>query len=213
MSQAPPEIETMPMPGRSRRPRAAAAPAVMSMSSMESTRMTPRSANTEPTTRSSPTSAPVCARAVRADSALLPAFRTTTALPASAARRAARRNTSGCRTVSMKMATARVAGSSTRKSSTCPAVIIASLPSVTMYDRPTLTIEAKSSMAEELAPLWESNATGPPSRGRPGTELTGTPSVKLAKPRWFGPSTTMPSAAAVAASSACAARPASPASA
>jgi hypothetical protein len=53
------------------------------------------------------------------------------ALSAAAARRAARRKVSGSRTVSMKTATARVPGSSTRKSSTCPAVIIASLPSVT----------------------------------------------------------------------------------
>ena len=121
----------MPMPGRSSRPSAAAAPAVMSMSSIESTRMMPRSAKTASMTRSSPTSAPVCAAAVRADSALLPALRTTMALPAAAARRAARRKVSGSRTVSMKTATARVPGSSTRKSSTCPAVIIASLPSVT----------------------------------------------------------------------------------
>ena len=121
----------MPIPGRSSRPSAAAAPAVMSMSSIESTRMMPRSAKTALMTRSSPTSAPVCAAAVRADSGLLPALRTTMALPAPAARRAARRKVCGSRTVSMKMATARVPGSSTRKSSTCPAVIIASLPSVT----------------------------------------------------------------------------------
>ena len=93
--------------------------------------MTPSSAKTELITRSSPTSAPVCAAAVRADSTLLPAFSTTTALPAAAARRAARRNTAGSRTVSMNRATARVPGSSTRKSSICPAVIIASLPRVT----------------------------------------------------------------------------------
>ena len=121
----------MPIPLRASRPSAAAAPAVMSMSSIESTRMTPRSAKTASMTRASPTSAPVCAAAVRADSALLPAFSTTTAFPAAAARRAARRNASGSRTVSMKMAIAWVPGSSTRKSSTCPAVIIASLPSVT----------------------------------------------------------------------------------
>ena len=114
MSQAPPEIDTMPMPGRSSRPSAAAAPAVISMSSIESTRITPRSAKTASMTRSSPTRAPVCAAAVRADSTLLPALSTTMALPACAARSAARRNVSGSRTVSMKMATARVPGSSTR---------------------------------------------------------------------------------------------------
>jgi len=84
------------------------------MSSIESTRMMPRSAKTASMTRASPTSAPVCAAAVRADSALLPALRTTMALPAAAARPAARRKVSGSRTVSMKTATARVAGSSTR---------------------------------------------------------------------------------------------------
>ena len=114
MSQAPPEIDTMPMPGRSSRPSAAVAPAVISMSSIESTRITPRSAKTASMTRSSPTSAPVCATAVRADSALLPALSTTMALPAWAARRAARRNVSGSRTVSMNTAMARVPGSSTR---------------------------------------------------------------------------------------------------
>ena len=76
-----------------------------------------------------------------------------------------------------------------------------------------MTIVAKSSMAEELAPLCDSSATGPGSFGRPGMEQTGTPSVKLAKPRWFGPSSTMPSPSAWRASSAWAARPASPASA
>ena len=76
-----------------------------------------------------------------------------------------------------------------------------------------MTIAAKSVMAEELAPLCDSNATGPLWCGRPGMEQTGTPSVRLAKPRWFGPSSTMPSPAAWSASSAWAARPASPASA
>ena len=76
-----------------------------------------------------------------------------------------------------------------------------------------MTIRAKSTMAEELAPLCESSATGPLSAGSPGMEQTGTPSVRLAKPRWFGPSSTMPSPAAWSASSAWAARPASPASA
>ena len=76
-----------------------------------------------------------------------------------------------------------------------------------------MAIAAKSTMAEELAPLCESSATGPGCLGRPGIEQTGTPSVKLAKPRWFGPSSTMPSEAAWAASPAWAARPASPASA
>ena len=97
MSQAPPEIDTIPIPWFLRRPSAAAAPAVMSMSSIESTRMMPRSAKTALMTRSSPTSAPVCPAAVRADSMLLPAFSATTALPAPAARRAARRNVSGSR--------------------------------------------------------------------------------------------------------------------
>src|ERR1700745_487886 len=55
---------------------------------------------------------------------------------------------------------------------------------------------AKSVMAEELAPLCDSSATGPGTLGSPGTEQTGTPSVRLAKPRWFGPSSTMPSPAA-----------------
>jgi len=59
-----------------------------------------------------------------------------------------------------------------------------------------LTIAAKSTMAEELAPLCDSSATGPLPLGRPGMEQTGTRSVKLAKPRWFGPSSTMPSEAA-----------------
>ena len=131
MSQAPPEIETTPMPDRSRRPSAAAAPAVMSMSSIESTLMTPRSRNTASIVASSPTRAPVCAAAVRAAKWLLPALSTTIAVPASAARSAARRNVSGSRTVSMKTATALVRPSSTRKSSTCPAVIIASFPRVT----------------------------------------------------------------------------------
>ena len=76
-----------------------------------------------------------------------------------------------------------------------------------------MTILAKSSMAEELAPLCDSSATGPGILGSPGTEQTGTPSVKLAKPRWFGPRSTMPRPAAWRASSAWAARPASPASA
>ena len=76
-----------------------------------------------------------------------------------------------------------------------------------------MTIVAKSTMAEELAPLCDSSATGPVCLGRPGIEQTGTPSVKLAKPRWFGPSSTMPSPGGVGASSAWAARPASPASA
>ena len=76
-----------------------------------------------------------------------------------------------------------------------------------------MAIVAKSTMAEELAPLCDSSATGPLSAGRPGMEQTGTPSVRLAKPRWFGPSSTMPSPAAWRASSAWAARPASPASA
>ena len=71
---------------------------------------------------------------------------------------------------------------------------------------------AKSSIAEELAPLCDSSATGPPRLGRPGMEVTGMPSVRLANPRWFGPSSTMPSDSACATRSACAARPASPAS-
>ena len=212
MSQAPPEIETMPMPGRSSRPSAAAAPAVISMSSIESTRITPRLAKTASTARSSPTSAPVCAAAVRADSALLPALSTTMALPAAAARRAARRNPSGWRMVSMKIATARVHGSSTRKSRTCPAVIMASLPSVTISESPTLTVDANSIMAEELAPLCDSRATGPGTFGRPGIEQTGTPSVRLANPRWLGPSRIIPSDSARCTSSACALRPDSPAS-
>ena len=71
---------------------------------------------------------------------------------------------------------------------------------------------AKSSIAEELAPLCDSSATGPAARGRPGMEQTGTRSTKLANPRWLGPSRTMPSASACATSSAWAARPSSPAS-
>ena len=56
-----------------------------------------------------------------------------------------------------------------------------------------MAIAANSSIAEELAPLCDSRATGPATFGRPGIEQTGTPSVRLAKPRWFGPSRIMPS--------------------
>src|ERR1700748_2672970 len=52
---------------------------------------------------------------------------------------------------------------------------------------------AKSTIAEELAPLCDSSATGPPCRGRPGMAVTGMPSVRFANPRRFGPSSTMPS--------------------
>ena len=89
---------------------------------------------------------------------------------------------------------------------------MASLPSVTMSESPTLAIAANSIMAEELAPLCESRATGPGSFGRPGIEQTGMPSVRLANPSMFGPSMIIPSDSARATSSACAARPASPAS-
>ena len=74
------------------------------------------------------------------------------------------------------------------------------------------SIEAKSSIALELAPLWDSSATGPGSVGSPGTEVTGMRSTKLANPSMFGPSSAMSSDRAWATSSACAARPASPAS-
>lgn len=74
------------------------------------------------------------------------------------------------------------------------------------------TIDAKSSIALELAPLWDSSATGPCSCGSPDIAVTGIRSTKLANPSMLGPSSTMSSDRACATSSAWAARPASPAS-
>ena len=47
----------------------------------------------------------------------------------------------------------------------------------------TAGAQLPASMADELAPLCDSSATGPATFGRPGMEQTGAPSVKWAKPR------------------------------
>ena len=73
----------------------------------------------------------MCACAVRAARALDPAFSTTTALPRSAARCTAERNSAGFRMVSAKTAIARVVSSSTSQSTTSATATIASLPVVT----------------------------------------------------------------------------------
>ena len=54
---------------------------------------------------------------------------------------------------------------------------------------------------------------GPAARGSPGMAVTATWSTKLAKPRWFGPTRSIPSASAWATRSAWARCPAAPASA
>jgi len=60
---------------------------------------------------------------------------------------------------------------------------MASFPRVTIKDNPTPATLAKSSIADELPPLWDSSATGPASLGSPGIDVTGIRVVKLAKPR------------------------------
>ncbi|GAB3904570.1 hypothetical protein GCM10027612_72700 [Microbispora bryophytorum subsp. camponoti] len=114
ISDAPPEGVTTPIRGPGSGPTSASSPAVMMRSSSDRTRTTPSCRNAASITLSSPTSAPVCAWAVREASRLRPILSATIGLPASSARRAAREKAAGSRTDSRNSAMALVAGSSTR---------------------------------------------------------------------------------------------------
>ena len=88
--------------------------AVASNSSIERTRITPNCWQMPSNTRSSPTSAPVCASAERAVTSLAPILSTTSGLAARKALRAAAMKRAGLRKVSANTAIARTSGSPTR---------------------------------------------------------------------------------------------------
>ncbi len=110
ISQAPPEIDTKPSPRGSSTPVRVMTSAVNSRSSIESTRTMPSCRHTPSNTRSSPTSAPVCACAERAVISDSPIFSTTIGLPAAIARRAADAKLGASRIVSANSAMARTSG-------------------------------------------------------------------------------------------------------
>ena len=110
ISHAPPEIDTTPKPRGCRTPVRMITSAVNSRSSIESTRTMPSWRQTPSNTRSSPTSAPVCACAERAVTSDRPIFSTTIGLAAAIARRAAAAKLGAWRIVSANSAIARTSG-------------------------------------------------------------------------------------------------------
>jgi hypothetical protein len=140
---------------------------------------------------------------------LRPTLSTTTGLPRSAARSRAATNRSGCRTVSRNIAITRVAGSSTRYSSTSAATITASLPVEITRLQPNRRQSARSPMT--IDPLWEISPTLPASGAgsRRAFRYTRLRSCGLITPMQFGPQNAIPASRQMATSSSCRRRPAS----
>ena len=137
----------------------------MIRSSSDRTRTTPSRLNTASMTASSPVSAPVWACAVCWAVSLRPTLRATIGLPAASARRAAAANSAGCRMDSRNSAMTRVAGSSTRCSTTSVTDSMDSLPIATSRLMPRLRAWARLSTALARPPLCSTTPTGPRSSG------------------------------------------------
>ncbi len=163
--------------------------AVNSRSSIDSTRTMPNWRHTPSNTRSSPTSAPVCACADRAVTSDRPIFSTTIGLAAAIARRAAAAKLGAWRIVSANSAIARTSGWSIRWSMKCAQSRSASLPVEIMCDRPISCCAARLEMKLPFAPLWVTTAIEPGLEGaRKPPVHSGTLSMKFTKPRQLGPS-------------------------
>ncbi|MCY1357427.1 hypothetical protein D9M69_439200 [compost metagenome] len=187
-----------------------------SISSVLRARTTPSSASTASTTASSPAIDAVCERAATPPTSLHPTFIITTGLRARRAACSAATRPSPSLMPSEYSAITLVRGSSTSRRTTSPSEMSASLPVMTMLDRPISAACAAMTRWPPYAPDWLTMLT-PPARTGPRAmleaKLPTKPVWMLTRPSAFGPSRRMPVRRATASSSSWRAMPSPPTSA